>query len=81
MSSAPQIIQKLIADQRERATKLTDGQWVAVGLLAVAQSLDSVSTSIDNVAGQSEEVAKALSSGLGDIEVALSRIAEALPSE
>lgn len=68
------------AQYTDKRSVPTDGQWVAIGLLALAESLDSVSTSLDNIASSgSDEVAKALGEGLGDIERALTGLTAALP--
>lgn len=56
------------------SSEITDGQWVAIGLLAVAESIDRVSDSIDGLAARAE-------SGLGDVEAGLARIAEEMPAD
>lgn len=75
-TAAGMIRQKLL--ERTQAGKPSDGEWIAIGLLAVADALDSVSTSIDNLATEVRD-SDGVAAKLGDIATELDALARALP--
>lgn len=66
-----------IADGASESRK--DSMLITMGLLAVAEGLESVASSIDVLAHDGgDPVAKALTDGLGDMEVAVAKVADAI---
>ena len=74
--SAAGYLRKIL--NREQAGKPSDAEMVAIGMLAIADSLDNVSASLDNVAKETRD-SDGVSTKLGDVADALDHIAKELP--
>ncbi len=66
--SAAGYLRKIL--NREQAGKPSDAEMVAIGMLAIADSLDNVSASLDNVAKETRD-SDGVSTKLGDVADAL----------
>lgn len=56
-----------------------DSMLIAMGLLAVAEGLESISGALDDLRREGGDgVAQALATGLGDMEVATTKLAESV---
>jgi hypothetical protein len=77
-STAQQYLRAILKESQGPKKGETDMvEMVAMGLLAVAEGLESVASSIDELAKNGGDgVAKALGEGLGDMESALSKIGD-----